>query len=345
MALAHRARTEDEKPVKEGSTRKNLQSPEPSPSPPPTETQTCSVSPEPDQFDSKVRKFLQASIAANTRRAYQHDLDHFLAWGGRLPASPETVAKYLADHAGALCTATLARRTVAIGRAHILRGFPNPAANDLVRITLRGIRRTYGRPQDRVTALTKEHLVAITSSLGNSARDIRDRALLLIGFAGAFRRSELIAVDCNSIERRSAGIVISISRSKTDQERRGRQIAIPRSGGCICPIAALDAWLEFANISEGPIFRSVTRRGAVLPCRLSAEAVALIVKARSRSIAPKGARYSGHSLRAGFVTSAAIAGVPVWKIKTQTGHTSEAALGRYIRNCELFAENPVSAVL
>jgi integrase len=298
-----------------------------------------------DHFDPKVRAFLEASIAASTRRAYQSDLDHFHAWGGSVPASAETVAKYLADHARILSTATLARRTVAIGRAHILRGFANPAANDLVRIILRGIRRTYGRPQERVAALTKEHLVAITSALGNSARDVRDRALLLIGFAGAFRRSELISLDCDSIERKSAGVVVSIRKSKTDQKRRGRQIAIPKSGGDMRPIAALDAWLDLANISEGPVFRPVTRRSDVLPCRLSSEAIALIVKQRSSMIASSGARYSGHSLRAGFVTSAAIAGVPVWKIKAQTGHASDAALGRYIRSCELFAANPVSAVL
>jgi integrase len=321
-------------------TSGNIQLSEPGPSP-----SYRSFAPGPDRFDPKVRQFLEASIAPSTRRAYRSDLDHFLAWGGSMPASAETVAKYLADHAATLSTATLARRSVAIGRAHILRGFANPAANDLVRITLRGIRRTYGRPQERVAALTKEHLVAIMSSLGNSTRDVRDRALLLIGFAAAFRRSELISLDCDSIERRSAGVVISIQKSKTDQERRGRQIAIPKSGGDMCPIAALDAWLDLANIAEGPVFRPVTRQGHVLPCRLSSEAIALIVKQRSSMIASSRARYSGHSLRAGFVTSAAIAGVPVWKIKAQTGHASDAALGRYIRACELFAASPVSAVL
>jgi integrase len=314
------------------------------PSAPQSKSEARVCLPDVDHFDPQIRRLLDASIASSTRRAYHGDVEHFLAWGGSIPANPETIAKYLADYAATLSVATLSRRLAAIGRAHVVEGLTNPATTDLVRIVRRGIRRTYGRPQDRVAALTKEHLIAITSTLGNSTRDIRDRALLLIGFAGAFRRSELIAVDCNSIERRSVGIVISILRSKTDQERRGRQVAIPKSTGCLCPIAALDAWLDVANISEGPAFRPVTRRGDVLPCRLSPEAVALIVRERSRLIAPKGARYSGHSLRAGFVTSAAIAGVPVWKIKAQTGHASEAALGRYIRS-ELFAENPVSAVL
>jgi integrase len=191
-------------------TRDNIQLSEPNLSPPPTNPKNRSFAPTLDHFDPKVREFLQASIAASTRRAYQSDLDHFLAWGGSVPARAETVAKYLADHAATLSTATLARRTVAIGRAHIIRGLANPAANDLVRIILRGIRRTYGRPQERVAALTREHLVAITSSLGNSTKEVRDRALLLIGFAGAFRRSELVSVDCRSIERGPGGIVISL---------------------------------------------------------------------------------------------------------------------------------------
>jgi integrase len=166
----------------------------------------------------------------------------------------------------------------------------------------------------------------------------------LIGFAGAFRRSELVAIDCSSIKRTPEGISIRVGRSKTDQEGRGREIAIPCSNGTTCPVQALDAWLELANITEGPVFRPVTTQGGVLPRRLSREAVALIVKERSKSIGVP-ARYSGHSLRAGFVTTAALAGVPIWKIKAQTGHASEAALGRYIRNLQLFAETPVSLIL
>jgi integrase len=298
-----------------------------------------------DRFDPKIRQFIAAAIAPNTQRAYASDIEHFRAWGGCVPAAPETIARYLADHAQILSTATLGRRLAAIGRAHTIAGCPNPAANDLVRITLRGIRRTYGRPQCRVAALTKEHLIAVISGLGSAPKDVRDRALLLIGFAGAFRRSELIAVDCKSIERRSAGIVISLRKSKTDQDRRGREVAIPYAQGAICPIRALDVWLDLANIADGPVFRPVTKHGDVLPRQLSGEAVAVIVKQRTRSIVCDSARYSGHSLRAGFVTSAAMADVPVWKIKAQTGHASDAALGRYIRSSGLFAGNAVSKVL
>jgi integrase len=184
-----------------------------------------------------------------------------------------------------------------------------------------------------------EDVAAITASLDDSVRDARDRALLLIGFAGAFRRSELSAVDCKWIERSPSGLIITIPKSKTDQEGQSRQVAISRGPDPICPIKALDQWLELSGISEGPVFRPVTQRGHVLPSRLSGDAIALIVKQRVRAIGLNPTRYSGHSLRVGFVTSAARAGAPAWRIKTQTGHVSDALVGRYIRLSDPFAAN------
>ena len=155
------------------------------------------------------------TTAPNTRRAYDSDLREFLAWGGSLPASPDVVARYLAAHAAIHAVATLARRLVAIRRAHALRGLPDPVRSELVRLTFRGIRRAHGRPQRRAAALTTERIDTIMGSLGDSMRDVRDRALLLIGFAGAFRRSELSRIDCESIERTARGIVITMPKSKT----------------------------------------------------------------------------------------------------------------------------------
>src|SRR5262249_43199119 len=184
------------------------------------------------------------------RRAYDSDLRHFLAWGGGLPASPGVVARYLGAHAANHSMATLARRLVAIRRAHALPSLPDPVPSELVPLTFRGIRRARGRPQRRAAALTTERIAAIVASLGDSVRDVRDRALLLIGFAGAFRRSELSSIDCKSIERTVPGIVITIPKSKTDQEGQARHVAIPRSRNAICPIKALDLWLERSRISQ-----------------------------------------------------------------------------------------------
>jgi integrase len=196
-----------------------------------------------------------------------------------------------------------------------------------------------------VAPLRVEDLVAIVSSLGGSTRDVRDRAILLVGFAGAFRRSELSAVECRWIERAGQGVVITLLRSKTDQEGKGRRIAIPRGRYPVCPVTALEAWLEASAITDGPVFRPVTKSGRVLGSRLSADAIAIIVKQRAAAIWLDPARYSGHSLRAGFATSAAAAGVPTWKIKAQTGHTSKSTVGRYVRDGELFTRKAANVIL
>ena len=209
---------------------------------------------------------------------------------------------------------------------------------------MRGVRRTYGKPQRRVAALTTDVVLAMTSLLGNSLAELRDRALLLVGFAGAFRRSELVAIDYDSVRRGVHGLVITIPRSKSDQEGRGREVVIPY-GRTTCPVKALDAWLSASGITDGPVFRRMRKGGRLGTNRLSPEAVAEIVKRRARAVGLDPARYSGHSLRAGFVTSAAAAGMPTWRIKAQTGHASDAMVSRYIRHAALFDRDSYPAVL
>lgn len=292
-----------------------------------------------------VRGYLAAAISDNTRRAYRSDLRHFFDWGGTIPASPAMVAEYLAAHAGTLAVATLVRRLAAISKAHTSQGLPSPTASELVRLTLRGIRRTHGRPQRQVAAATREDVLAMVAGLGGGLKDTRDRALLLIGFAGAFRRSELVALERKDLERLPQGIVITVKRGKTDQEGRGRRVAIPHAQGSVCPVQALNQWLSAARITEGPVFRAVGRHGRVSDRALSAEVVALVIKARAKAVGLDPARYSGHSLRAGLATSAAAEGVSSWKIRGQTGHASDAMLGRYIRDGRMFVDNAAAAVL
>ncbi len=284
-----------------------------------------------DCNDPKVLEFITAARAPATRRAYQNDLAHFLAWGGCLPATTDQVARYLADHATGTSMATLARRLVGIRAAHAARGFADPTESELVRLTLRGIRRTFDRPQRRVAALTINQLASIIDSLGGSSKDIRDAALLLIGFAGAFRRSELVMIDCQDVHIHETGIAILVRRSKTDQIGQGRIVSIPRVGGRLCPVAALEEWLRVSGIAGGPLFRPVAKSGRAAERRMSTEAVARIVKKRTWAVGCDPNRYSGHSLRAGFATEAARCGVPKWRIKSQTGHLSDSILERYIR--------------
>lgn len=292
------------------------------------------------QRDAAVCSYLAAALADNTLRAYRSDLKHFLAWGGTIPASPECVATYVARHALLLSNATLSRRVVAIGRAHSTQGLPSPTTAEVVRATLRGIRRKRGCAQRQVAPLQKADIVRLVAGL-QGIRGLRDKALLLIGFAGAFRRSELVSLDIEDVEFVAEGAVIRLRRSKTDQEGRGRVVAIPYVRGRHCPCRALQAWLQASGIIQrGPLFRGVSRHDRVLSARLTAQSVALIIKQRAAAVGLDPTRYSGHSLRAGFATSAAQSGVGSLSIRAQTGHRSDATLQRYIRNSQLFADNP-----
>jgi integrase len=176
-------------------------------------------------------------------------------------------------------------------------------------------------------------------------KDMRDRALLLLGFAGGFRRSELVGLDRADIEHVRQGVIVNLTRSKTDQEGAGRKVGIPLGRTRHCPVAALDGWLRVAQIEDGPLLRPVNRHGHIHAERLSGEAVSLVVKERVASAGIEPSGYSGHSLRAGFATSAAQAGVSALKIRTQTGHTSDAMLARYVRDGELFAGNAAGFLL
>jgi integrase len=294
---------------------------------------------------STVADYIRESLAENTRLAYLSDLAHFESWGGRVPAAPETIAEYLVEHADVLSVATLNRRLAALAKVHRSRGFSNPTTVEIVKSTVRGLRRIKGTAQRQATPLIKEDLFVVLEAMGSGLKDIRDRALLLLGFAGGFRRSELIGLDCDDVVLVRQGLEITLRRSKTDQNGAGRKIGIPHGRGRWCPVAALEQWLTASGITEGALFRPVDRHHRVGPTRLSAEAVCLVVRERVQAAGIDPKDYSGHSLRAGLATSAAQAGVSSWKIRQQTGHTSDAMLGRYIRDGELFINNASGALL
>jgi integrase len=180
----------------------------------------------------------------------------------------------------------------------------------------------------------------MVTSLPDNLLGIRDRALLLIGFAGGFRRSELVALNVEDLEFKREGLVVTIRKSKTDQEGIGRKIGIPYGSNCdTCPVRSLQLWLEEGAITEGSVFRSVNRHGHVQEGCLSDKAVALVVKRCAESAGLDSSKYSGHSLRAGMATSAAMNGASERQIMKQTGHRSEAMVRRYIREGSLFNDN------
>ena len=295
-------------------------------------------------LNEQVEKYVHSALSDNTRIAYKSDLAHFMSWGGSIPASPELVSQYLAFYADSNAPATLSRRIVSINRAHTSQNLPSPTKADLVKATLHGIRRTVGTKQRQVEPILKDDLVKMVSSLVG-LRGCRDRALLLVGFAGALRRSELVGLQYGDIEFVEHGLIIYLRHSKTDQESEGRKIAIPYARGVVCPVLALKEWLSISNIYHGPLFRQIIGHSKVCDAALSTHAVAIIVKKYAALLNLDARKFSGHSLRAGLVTSAAQAGVSTWKIKQQTGHKSDAMLNRYIRDARLFIDNAAGAIL
>lgn len=295
--------------------------------------------------DEAVEHFIRESLSENTRKAYRSDLAHFSVWGGVLPATPNLVARYLADHADTLAPSSLARRVATLSKVHEANGWPNPCRSEIVRATMRGIKRVKGTAQDQARPLLREDLFILLDALGDDMRTHRDSALLLIGWAGGFRSSELVGLDLSDIEEVREGLVLHLRRSKTDQTGQGRKIGIPLGRTRHCPVAALSAWLDALRVNDGPIFRPVDRHGNVQPDRLRSDAVSTILRNRlaNAGIDPEG--YSGHSLRAGLATSAIKAGVPTYKVRAQTGHASDLMLSRYVRDAGLFDGNAAGALL
>lgn len=291
-----------------------------------------------------VSAYLSAALADNTRRAYGQDLEDFHRWGGAIPCSPETLAAFIADRAATLSPHTVTRRVVGLSRAHTSQGLPDPAKNDLVRTVLRGIRRSHGRPQRQASPLIKHDLLSLLALMVGT-KGIRDRALLLLGFAAALRRSELVALDVQDLQVVREGLVVCLRRSKTDPDGDGRKIAVPWGRTVACPVKAVSEWIEHAQIVEGPVFRSVTKGGVVSAKRLTGQSVALVVKAYAQAAGLPAAGYSGHSLRAGLITSAAQAGAATHQIMAQSGHRSAEMVNRYIREANLFLNNASGMVL
>jgi integrase len=301
-----------------------------------------------------ARDLARASRAPNTLRAYRADWRHFTGWASAnglesLPARPETVAIYLAGLAGGAAGAvTIQRRLSSISQAHQAAGHaPSPTQDFLVRQVMRGIRRTLGvAPRHQKSPLTAAELRRLVETTpGDTLAGLRDRALLLVGHLGAFRRSELVALDVEDVEETPGGLRLLVRRSKTDQEGEGLRKGIPRRRDeTTCATLALRAWLDTAAIAAGPVFRAVNRHDQVAAARLSDRAVALIVKRACGRAGLDPAAYAGHSLRSGFATAAAEGGAPERAIMRQGGWTSEAMVRRYIRMAQVFQENAAEYV-
>lgn len=298
----------------------------------------------------RARSYAANARSESTRLAYSSDWATFATWCAdhglqALPASSETVALYLAARSEAgRKVSTLERALSSIAEAHRAAGHESPRSTAPVQAVLKGIRRTKGVAKVRKAPVLVDDLKRMAATFPTTIKGKRDRALLLLGFAGGFRRSELVALDVEDLEPTTDGLTITIRRSKTDQEAEGRRVGIPYGATDICPVHALCDWLEAAGIFQGPVFRSLNQKGR-LGGRLASRGVAHAVKMAAAAAGLDPTRYSGHSLRAGLATSAARAGKSERAIMNQTGHRSVTVLRMYIREGCLYRENAAEGLL
>ncbi len=313
---------------------------------------------------------------ANTNKAYACDWQDFSFWCeskglSALPALPQTIGIYLmsrvreewinykGEFQKPLKVASLRRRLTAICQAHLLANYPIDLKHPDIREVWKGIRNKMGTAQSCKDPILLDDLqkmvkaINLNEKTNNPLLGIRDRAILLLGFAGAFRRSEIVALTTEDIQFVREGLIVNLRKTKTDQEGEGRLVAIPYGSNILtCPVRTIQEWLEASKIEKGPLFRYVNRHGQLAEKALSSHAIAKIIKRNehiknnintAKANRNKQPDYSGHSLRAGFATQAAMAGVPEYIITKQTGHKSNV-IKRYIRIGNMWTENAATKI-
>jgi site-specific recombinase XerD len=299
-----------------------------------------------------ARAYADASKSPNTRRAYKSDWKAFTGWCRTwgfeaLPARPEVVAMFVSHLAGSgKKVSSISRMLVSISQAHKFAGLDSPTSAQTVRETVKGIKRSLGTAQRQKAPLMAEQLRVLVQLIPDGLLGARNKALLLLGFSMAARRTELVAVDVEDLAFTSEGLIVNIRKSKTDPEGKGRQVGVPYGSSAVsCPVRAVKSWMEAACITTGPIFRGVGRWGNPEPRRLNDRAVARIVQQYTALIGLNSGDFAGHSLRSGLASSAAKAGRSERSIMDQTGHKSLNMVRRYVRLGNLFTSNAAAGLL
>ncbi len=297
-----------------------------------------------------ARGYAEKSLSDGTRAAYRSDIEQFQKWCEArgvvaVPASPEVVASFAASQAEqGRKPSTISRRLAAIRMLHRATGVETPTSSEIVTATMRGIRREHGAAPARKTAATSDVVLAMLEHVGDDLKGLRDRSILTLGFASACRRSELAALTVEHVAEVAQGLVITIERSKTDQEGQGQEVAVPR-GTKACPVAALRAWLSAAGIEDGPLFRRLRRGGHVTDDAISPRTIATVVKKYAALAGLDPDDFGGHSLRSGFATSAAANGATLFRLMDQTRHRSVETVRGYVRRAGLFEDHAGEGLL
>lgn len=310
-----------------------------------------------DFLIQKSKNYIVNSVSASTRKAYSSDWNNFCSFCESkglnfLPSMPETVSVWVTHlFETGRKPSTIQRALTSIAQAHKLNDLESPI-NELVRKTVSGIRRESRHIVKKSAPLLADHLVRISENLLNDIIGKRDKAIILFGWAGALRRSEIVAINFDDLEFLDSGISVRIRSSKTDQLNDGYKIGIPfAENQTICPVRSMISWIGISEIDDGPVFRFLgpSARNRIYekigPRRLSARSISIIVK-RSCELAgylPNG--FSGHSLRSGFITEAASQGVPERLIMRHTRHKSIKVMREYIHDGSIFSDNPLTGLI
>jgi integrase len=304
-----------------------------------------------DDLIDQAKVYVEGAQAENTRRSHAAGIRSFAAFcaahGLRaLPADPQTVALYATHLAASKRLSTIRVRLAAISVWHQRAGFESPCSHRLVREIVHGVAREKGSAATRKSALTLDHLRAMLLAIGpDDLKAKRDHAIVLLGFAAALRRSEIAALRVEDLRFEKRGLVVTIRRSKTDQEAKGVEIAVPYvPNRSLCAVHAVKTWLEASGVVIGPLFRTFSLQRQMLDKPIDGRDVANLVK-KLTSKARLDGDFSGHSLRAGFATSAAAAKASLDSIARTTRHKSLSVLMGYVRPAQAFDDVALSTMI
>ena len=296
---------------------------------------------------------LKSSKANNTVRAYKSDFNDFSLFCAQngfksLPSEAKIVSLYLTHISTKdVKMSTLKRRLVSIGVIHKLKGHYLDTKHPIILENVMGIKRRKGSIQRGkkpiLINILKKVINVIDEELGNEIKKFRDRSIILIGFSGGFRRNEIVSLDYQDLDFVSEGLKINLKKSKTDQFGEGSVKALPYFNNTqYCPVISLKKWINISNINSGPLFRRFSKSFNLSNNRLTDQTVALLIKKYLTLAGINSKNYSGHSLRSGFATSAADAGAEERSIMAMTGHKSPEMVRRYIKEANLFKNNPLN---
>ena len=298
---------------------------------------------------------LKSSKAINTIRAYKSDFKDFGAFCAKhsfraLPTEPKIVALYLTYLSGKDAKmSTLRRRLVSIGMIHKLKGHYLDTKHPVIIENLMGIKRTKGSIQRGKKPILINQLKAIIDVINKEKTEeikkIRDKSIILVGFGGGFRRTELVSVDYEDLEFVPEGVKITLRRSKTDQFGEGMTKGLPYfSNEIYCPVVHLKKWIKISNIKEGPVFRRFAKGCSLTSNRLTDQSVVLLIKRYLALAGIENKNYSGHSLRSGLATVSAESGADERSIMAMTGHKTTQMVRRYIKEANLFKNNALNKI-